>query len=83
VTDIPHLPMQIGTRDAEGYRTFSTPGDVCSTCSDEQAGRWVPVTDCPVALAMHDELWAWIAYDGDEPEWHVQMTAGWRELAGG
>jgi hypothetical protein len=47
-----HVPWQVGTRDAEGWRTFQTPGDVCLGCSDPEAGRWVPVIDCDVALAL-------------------------------
>lgn len=46
-----HTWIQIGTRDAEGYRTHSTPGDVCADCSDPQRGLWVPVSECLGALA--------------------------------
>lgn len=44
-----HEPMQIGTRDAQGHRTHAPPGDVCGTCSDPDAGRWVPISQCPSA----------------------------------
>jgi hypothetical protein len=44
-----HVPVQIGTRDEEGHRTFDVPGDVCEGCSDPDAGRWVPVNQCPIA----------------------------------
>lgn len=46
-----HVLMQIGTHDAEGWRTFMEPGDVCAACSDPVAGRWVPVSQCPAAMA--------------------------------
>lgn len=49
-----HLPVQIGTRDAEGYRTFAVPGDVCAECSDFETGRMVPISFCPRALAAYD-----------------------------
>jgi hypothetical protein len=29
----------------------SIPAEVCGTCSDEQAGRWVPVTMCAASAA--------------------------------
>lgn len=47
-----HEPMQIGTRDAEGNRTFAPPGDVCAACSDPETGLWVPVSQCPPALTV-------------------------------
>lgn len=50
-----HVPYQIGTRDAEGWRTFQTPGDVCLGCSDPDSGRWVAVSECSVALAIYEE----------------------------
>lgn len=46
-----HEPMQIGTHHADGSRTHAPPGDVCASCSDPEAGRWVPVSQCPEALA--------------------------------
>lgn len=49
-----HRPMQIGTHDAEGWRTHTIPGDVCEACSDPATGRWVPVSQCPEALAALD-----------------------------
>jgi len=49
-----HRPHQIGTHDAEGFRTHSIPGDVCLGCSDPGAGRWVPISQCPRALAVLD-----------------------------
>lgn len=30
------------------------PAEVCQSCSDETAGRWVPVTQCPLASAQMD-----------------------------
>jgi hypothetical protein len=45
-----HRWGQIGTRDAEGYRTFCTPGDVCEACSNWETGLMVPVSQCPLAL---------------------------------
>jgi hypothetical protein len=42
-----HKAIQIGIYDAEGYRTFQTPGDVCDTCSTDVL--WVPVTECHFA----------------------------------
>lgn len=49
-----HVPGQIGTHDAEGWRTFQTPGDVCLGCSDADAGHWVPVTECGISLAIFE-----------------------------
>lgn len=49
-----HVPSQIGTHDAEGFRTHMTPGDVCLGCSDPASGRWVPVSQCPQAMAALD-----------------------------
>lgn len=49
-----HEPGQIGTHDAEGWRTHTTPGDVCLTCSNAETGLWVPVSACPDALATLD-----------------------------
>lgn len=60
-----HQPGQIGTHDAEGWRTHQTPGDVCLTCSDAEAGHWVPVSACPEALAVLDA------------EHAVQLELGW------
>lgn len=71
--EIEHYPVQIGTRDAEGYRTFGTPGDVCSACSDPEAGRWVPVSQCPTALARLDELDDWLHGSASEPQWHRDL----------
>lgn len=57
-----HVPIQIGTHDRNGWRTHAVPGDVCAGCSDSQAGRWVPVSQCPEAMtalkAMEAE-WGW------------------------
>lgn len=51
VTDelVEHVPQQIGTRDGDSRRTHRRPGDVCATCSDPDAGRWVPISQCPSA----------------------------------
>jgi hypothetical protein len=46
-----HRPAQIGRYDADGHRTFAPPGEVCVGCSNPTGGRWVPVSDCPIALA--------------------------------
>lgn len=59
----PHVPIQLGTHDRDGYRTHAIPGDACHGCSDPLTGRWVPISDCPEALA---------ALDRDEHE----LTAG-------
>lgn len=50
-----HLPGEIGTRDREGYRTFAPPGDVCMGCSDSRTGRWVPVSQCGLAMTAFDK----------------------------
>jgi hypothetical protein len=34
--------------DAEKLRT---PAEVCGTCSNAEAGTWVPVTQCPISAA--------------------------------
>lgn len=34
---------------------YTWPAEVCSTCSDEEAGVWVPVTFCPIAAAQIDD----------------------------
>ena len=52
VQGVRHVPIQIGTHDAEGYRTHAVPADVCLGCSDPSAGRWVPVSQCASALAV-------------------------------
>lgn len=30
----------------------SFPAEVCWSCSDQETGRWVPVTDCPAARSQ-------------------------------
>jgi hypothetical protein len=64
-----HVPMQIGTHDAEGRRTFAPPGDVCAGCSDPGVGRWVPVSQCPDALSEWErqqaELLATLGIEAD------------------
>jgi hypothetical protein len=52
-----HRPGQLGKYDAEGNRTFAPVGDVCLGCSDEATGLWVPVSQCPIALAVLDEFY--------------------------
>lgn len=52
--NVEHVPGQIGTHDAEGWRTFQIPGDVCLGCSDPNSGHWVPVSQCEIALATLD-----------------------------
>jgi hypothetical protein len=49
-----HVVTQIGVYDGEGWRTHAPPGDVCAGCSDQQAGRWVPVSECLEALADYE-----------------------------
>lgn len=61
-----HEAIQIGDRDAEGYRTFATPGDVCSECSSPDTGLWVPVSFCPAALANYYDVTPWADRDFDE-----------------
>jgi hypothetical protein len=58
-----HVLCQIGTHDADGHRTHQVPGDVCWACSDLDAGRWVPISECPRAYnsAVLDE---WPNYAG-------------------
>lgn len=50
-----HYPAQIDTHDAEGMRTFGPIGEVCAGCSDQDAGRWVPVDQCPTAWRIYGE----------------------------
>lgn len=52
--DVEHVPGQVGTHDAEGFRTHMIPGDVCLGCSDLDAGRWVAVSECPTALRVYE-----------------------------
>lgn len=33
----------------------SVPAEVCWSCSDQEAGLWVPVTGCALALAQMDD----------------------------
>lgn len=54
---IEHRPGELGKYDAEGNRTFAPVGDVCLGCSDEATGLWVPVSQCPIALAVLDDEW--------------------------
>lgn len=54
-----HAPTQIGTHDREGWRTHMVPGDVCAGCSDAEAGHWVPISQCPQALAIYEAEWGW------------------------
>lgn len=64
-----HYPAQIGTHHRDGSRTHAPPGEVCAGCSDQQAGRWVPVNECPQAWevysAHHDAhgygAWLWLS----------------------
>jgi hypothetical protein len=46
-----HVWKQIDTHNRDGWRLFSTPGDMCAACSDPDAGDWVPVAHCRTALA--------------------------------
>jgi hypothetical protein len=61
-----HVPGCVGDRDRDGWRTFETPGDVCLGCSDVEAGHWVPVSDCPTALAIFEFREADLARQQDE-----------------
>jgi hypothetical protein len=59
-----HVLLQIGTRDTEGMRTFEPPGDVCAACSDPTTGRWVPVSQCPPAMADAEAYYATVNGEG-------------------
>jgi hypothetical protein len=61
-----HRAVQIGTHDSEGRRTFSTPGDVCDTCSDFERGLLVPVTECPKSLTDYYRVTPWADREFDE-----------------
>lgn len=57
-----HTPIQIGVYDRSGRRTHMTPGDVCAGCSDRHTGHWVPVSQCPQAMATLKTMeieWGW------------------------
>lgn len=57
-----HTPIQLGTHDSEGWRTFQTPGDACAGCSNRATGLWVPVSQCPEAMAALKAMeieWGW------------------------
>lgn len=64
-----HEPVQIGTHDEDGHRSFTPIGEVCRGCSDPDVGRWVPVSQCPTAWATYrrNELehgfgaWRWMS----------------------
>jgi hypothetical protein len=47
MTTTDHRPTLVyfGSRHTE-------PAEVCWTCSDEDVGHWVPVTQCPTARAQ-------------------------------
>jgi hypothetical protein len=50
-----HVPEVIDfERDRTGTRG-SVPGEVCLACSDPEAGRWVPASQCPQARAVMDK----------------------------
>lgn len=51
----PHQWMQIGTTDSEGFRTHTTPGDVCVECSAPSIGKWVPVSQCKAAMITWEQ----------------------------
>lgn len=61
-----HKAVQIGDRDEHGRRTFQTPGDVCSECSDWDTGRMVPVAWCPEALDDYYARAPWADREFDE-----------------
>lgn len=49
----PHIPYDITPKyDDEGWRTHMPPAHVCLGCSDPWERRWVPIGQCPEALAM-------------------------------
>ncbi len=57
-----HRPVNAAPRyDTEGFRLFEAVAEVCDTCSDFEAGRLVPVSWCPLALAAwkveEEKLW--------------------------
>lgn len=58
-----HVWLQIGTHDQEGYRTHAPPGDVCAACSDPDAGRWVPISQCGQAMADYERNRAHLGMD--------------------
>jgi hypothetical protein len=50
-----HVPTMIGTHAEDGTRTHAPPGEVCAGCSDPTIGRWVPVSDCALAVAAREQ----------------------------
>jgi hypothetical protein len=66
-----HLPVSYRP---EGADRFEVVADVCTTCSDFEAGRLVPVSFCPDAAVKCAEYYAFLA-DGSEPDWLWQRGA--------
>lgn len=48
VLDGPHEAQVIDFERARTGLRGTMPGEVCVTCSDPEAGNWVPVSFCPV-----------------------------------
>lgn len=69
-----HIPVQIGRYDADGYRSFQTPGDVCIGCSDPDTGVWVPVSECELAWTRFMELERYLWHDGPRPTWLPEIS---------
>ena len=70
-----HRAVQIGHRDQDGYRTHTTPGDVCEECTDWETGLMVPVSQCPVALDDYYATTPWANREFDE-----RMDRAFREM---
>lgn len=64
-----HVWRRIGTHDAEGWRTFQRPGDVCLGCSDPEAGHWVPISECRPAMLDYQRTYPlrWVRRNEDKP----------------
>lgn len=45
-----HRPMYVRWESRH-----SVPAEVCDTCSDPDAGRWVPVSSCDRAMASTED----------------------------
>jgi hypothetical protein len=61
-----HAVVQIG-------EPYSTPGDVCATCSDPERGLWVPISQCPEAIDTYYAETPW-----EDREWNERMDAAAR-----
>ena len=64
----------------EGEGRWTTPADVCDTCSDLDLGVLVPVSFCILARQRTDEYYAFLS-GGPEPEWLLTPDAAvWRAI---